>query len=377
MAFEGKASLGAHELSTLVKGERVMLKRDTLSNTSDAPLAHVRDETMANVTNGAVLASWYMARHQRYRGVGPARWGAHLAPHRVWVNGTKSPPTSIDSIGEAFELMLSSVSGNQRVRHGEGSVWHGVDTLISPPDAAIFSALLWEHRPALLVEIGTECGGSALFFASILRAIHPTVRAHPLVVTYDVQPTYWRCLKYHPSGRRTHKGYQSALWKHFVADGTIEARIADVTAPSEQALIAGYAAQAHRMGESVWVLDDGDHFATPLLVHFHLFARHVTPGSGYYIIADTRLERTCRAAWLAMRHRTPYCLKILTREGGPARAVHYLEHHHPLLACGAFTVDRTAEMWALTQHPGGWLRRAAGGAGASCGEQNGSSVALG
>ena len=68
-----------------------------------------------------------------------------------------------------------------------------------------------------------------------------------------------------------------------------------------------------------------------------------------------------------MRFRSPYCLKLLTYEGGPARAVHYLEQHHSLLTGGAFAVDRTAERWALTQHPGGWLRRrtaaaAAGGA---------------
>ena len=148
------------------------------------------------------------------------------------------------------------------------------------------------------------------------------------------------------------KAYKSALWKQYLAEGILEARIADVGAPTEQARVRDYAKAARR----VWVIDDGDHFATSLLVHFHLLARHVTPG-GYYVVADTRLERTCRTAWLAVRARTPYCLKLLTREGGPARAVHYLRAHHPLFRCGAFKVDRSAEMWALTQHPGGWLRR--------------------
>lgn len=67
-----------------------------------------------------------------------------------------------------------------------------------------------------------------------------------------------------------------------------------------------------------------------------------------------------------MRVRTPYCLKLLTYEGGPARAVHYLEQHHPLLTCGAFAVDRSSEMWALTQHPGGFLRRTSEAAPRGC-----------
>ena len=142
-------------------------------------------------------------------------------------------------------------------------------------------------------------------------------------------------------------------------------RKADVSSPAELALLSARVAASTR----VWVIDDGDHFATPLLIHFHLLASLVTPG-GFYIIADTRLERTCRSAWLAIRSRTTYCLRILTKEGGPARAVHYLRRHHPYFACERgeqpacmanatpmFAVDRSVERWVLTQHPGGWFRR--------------------
>ena len=342
-----------------------------------------------------------------------------------------------------------------------------VDSLMAPVDAAMFSMMLWEHQPELIIEIGTECarlrrplsptpshlpptylplpshsahmdarsrvpvapsamhagiyeydtrapahrralshttptrvtsalnlpcaclavrcGGSAVFFASIVRAYNP-LRGR--VLTYDVRPTFHRCSAVHPSGRKTWKGYRSPLWKELSRQGTLEARVADVTSPPELARIAKYAADAR----SVWIFDDGDHFATPLLVHFHLLSRHVSPG-GYYLIADTRLERTCRSAWMALRVRTEYCLKILTMEGGPARALHYLRNHHPSLVGTAraparhadgdadshdlvpagpgghgaatpaqvrlpeFAVDRKPERWVLTQHPGGWLRR--------------------
>lgn len=214
---------------------------------------------------------------------------------------------------------------------------------------------LSSHLRACLTQIrflcARRCGGSAIFFASIMREWGGRV------LTYDVRPTWHRCGKTHESGRRMLKGYKSRVWAQLVANGSLEARIADVSSAIEQARVARYAAAATG---SVWIFDDGDHFTTPLLVHFHLLARHVTPG-GYYLVADTRLERTCRSAWLAVRIRTDYCLKVLTLEGGPGRAVHYLQKHHPQFksngVASEFQIDRTPERWLLTQHPGGWIRR--------------------
>ena len=126
------------------------------------------------------------------------------------------------------------------------------------------------------------------------------------------------------------------------------ARFADISTPEEQATVRRFVTEA--AGGGIWVIDDGDHFSTPLLVHFHLFARYVTP-NGYYVVADTRLERTCRLAF--KNHiRTRYCSMILHGEGGPGRAVHYLRRHNPLLLSGRLFVDRHAERWILTQHPG-------------------------
>ena len=145
-----------------------------------------------------------------------------------------------------------------------------------------------------------------------------------------------------------HFSDKSKLWRNLTAEGTIVARTADIGTAEEQATVRRFVAEA--AGGGVWVIDDGDHFSTPLLVHFHLLARYVT-ANGYYVVADTRLDRTCRSAM--RRHvGTRYCSMILHAEGGPGRAVHYLQRHHPLLLSGRFTVDRQAERWILTQHPG-------------------------
>jgi cephalosporin hydroxylase len=49
--------------------------------------------------------------------------------------------------------------------------WMGVETLKLPLDTWNYQEILWELKPSLLVEFGTNNGGSALFFATMLRSI--------------------------------------------------------------------------------------------------------------------------------------------------------------------------------------------------------------
>ena len=158
----------------------------------------VEDVTIAE-TNATKLALFYKPQHQQYRGVGSPQWGNANDP-AITANGTKELP--VDLIGEAFELLTSPVGGQRVALGGEGTIWHGVDTLISAPDAAAFSTLMWQQKPSLIIEVGTECGGSAIFFAMIMRQYAP---GHARVLTYDVMPTYWRCGPIRPDGQRTQK----------------------------------------------------------------------------------------------------------------------------------------------------------------------------
>ena len=301
-----------------------------------------------NETNATLLFQHYYQRQVRYRGAVSPPWQTFAGLSSPKVRLADGTFLTADQIGEAFELMLSPLSGQPKTIN-EGSVWHGVDSLIDPIDAAIFSALLWETQPDLIIEIGTECGGSAVFFASILRMF----ARNGTVLTYDNMPTWRRCSKENFQ-RRQWKGYKSPLWVAYQKEGSLVARTADVNSPIELQRIASYARRAQR----VLIIDDGDHTTTPILVHFHLLAQFVTPGS-YYIIADTRLERTCIAAGRLGYH-TPYCGEIKGKIGGPARAVRLLENES-IRFQSDFYVDRTAERYVLTQHPGGFLRRRCAG----------------
>ena len=315
---------------------------------------HLSETELQEETNASVLAMYYEDRQLKYRGVEPPPWqswpdgSAADSPIHSPLKLDNGTELTVDQAGLAYELMISHF--DERKTAGEGSVWFGVDTLIDPIDAAVFSTLLWEQQPDLIIEIGTECGGSSTFFASTMRMYSDTGR----VVTYDVTPTWARCSRdvyqrrrsggWEPT-RRTWKGYQSKLWSRHVTDGVLVPRVADVTSPQELAFLANISSRA----ETVWIVDDGDHTTTPLLVHFHLLARHVTPGA-YYIIADTRLDRMCK------RGTSSYCRGIVGHTGGPARAVRYLQGESAAFQ-QAFYVDRSAERWAFTQHPGGFLRK--------------------
>lgn len=303
-----------------------------------------------STTDPSLLTTIFWKRQKQYRGVTSPEF--RFAESPLLLPGSTALNLTIGQAALAFELMLSPIGTQNQAPWGEGSTWFGVDSLIDPVDAAAFSSLLFDEKPDLIIEIGTECGGSAAFLATLMQLYNPDAR----VITWDITPLWKRCSRFTgPVGgqRRTKKGYRSALWKRHEQEGRIVHRIADIASTSEQLAVRSYASNA----SNVWVIDDGNHFATPLLVHFHLFARFVSPG-GLYLIADTRLERTCMAHKQFRGGHIPwgYCKNLLGPHGGPSRALKYLEVESPFFQ-NNFVVDRSPERWIFTQHPGGWLRR--------------------
>src|SRR6266513_1695142 len=51
------------------------------------------------------------------------------------------------------------------------TTWAGVKTLKSPSDMWNYQEILQSLKPALVIEFGTRFGGSALFFAAVMRQI--------------------------------------------------------------------------------------------------------------------------------------------------------------------------------------------------------------
>jgi cephalosporin hydroxylase len=58
-----------------------------------------------------------------------------------------------------------------RKRVWDTTTWVGVKTLKSPSDMWNYQEILYSLKPSLVIEFGTRFGGSALFFAAVMRQI--------------------------------------------------------------------------------------------------------------------------------------------------------------------------------------------------------------
>jgi cephalosporin hydroxylase len=64
----------------------------------------------------------------------------------------------------------------------DSTTWVGVKTLKSPSDMWNYQEILSSLKPSLVIEFGTRFGGSALFFASVMRQIGGRFR----VISIDI-----------------------------------------------------------------------------------------------------------------------------------------------------------------------------------------------
>jgi cephalosporin hydroxylase len=63
------------------------------------------------------------------------------------------------------------VQATKYKRHGKAGVtWRGVPMLKDPYDMVLYPMLLWELRPATIIELGSFVGGSALWLADMASA---------------------------------------------------------------------------------------------------------------------------------------------------------------------------------------------------------------
>ena len=185
--------------------------------------------------------------------------------------------------------------------------WLGVPLSKNPLDLWVYQEILWEVRPALVVETGTYRGGSALFIASILDLV-----GKGRVVTIDI-----------------------AVEKDRARHPRIEYVHGSSVAPETVALVARRAAEA---GGPVLVVLDSDHHAPHVRAELDAYHRFVTPGS-YLIVEDTNVNG--HPVWRSFGP-------------GPMEAVAAFLPMHP-----EFSVDRTRERYLVTHNPGGYLCRRA------------------
>lgn len=181
--------------------------------------------------------------------------------------------------------------------------WLGVPILKSPLDCWVYQELLWEQRPDVIIETGTDRGGSALFFATLCDLM-----GHGSVVTIDVR--------------------DSAAIRH----PRVTRLVGDSTSPS----ILERVRETISGSESVMVVLDSDHRAAHVGRELRCYRDFVTVGS-YMVVEDTNVNGH----------------PVLPEHGpGPFEAVHEFLADDP-----DFSIDKSREKFLLTYFPDGFLKR--------------------
>ena len=181
--------------------------------------------------------------------------------------------------------------------------WMGIPTSKCPMDMWIYQEMLWELKPDIIIETGTDRGGSALFFASLCEVI-----GHGQVVTIDV--TEYSTNVVHPRITK------------IVGSSVSEEVLEKVRTLSK--------------GKRVMVVLDSDHKKNHVLEEMRRYGGLVSVG-GYMVVEDTNINGH----------------PVLPGWGeGPTEAVEAF-----LREKSDFVRDNAREKFMLTFYPKGFLKK--------------------
>lgn len=202
----------------------------------------------------------------------------------------------------------------------------GVSLQQDPNDAFALMDLLWRLKPDLLIELGTNGGGSAFFYAFIMRAYNPAAK----VITIDPMRTSdWNLKQVRNVCPHCVNARDTALWKESDTITFINEMPVNALGKIRELM--------SEWGSSrVLVMEDSNHHTETVSDNLHNFAPLVTPGS-YFIVQDTKMRRLTHM-----------------KKADPFRAVEkFLDSDEGQ----EFEIDRTFEYYHCTQHARGFLRR--------------------
>lgn len=129
--------------------------------------------------------------------------------------------------------------------------WRGVPCIKCPFDLALYQVIITKCKPDLIIEIGTNRGGSALFLADMQKLCGIKGEVH----TIDINDIARSAFEGNGSIRYFNHGFEGYNLKN----------------------AAGF--------ERVMVIDDGSHYPWDVSDAFQKFNDLVTPGQ-YYVIED-------------------------------------------------------------------------------------------
>ena len=209
------------------------------------------------------------------------------------------------SIIDNFHLLYES-SHKQTY---DNTYWMGVRSMKCPLDLWVFQEILFKTKPDIIIETGTNEGGTSLFLASICDMMD-----NGEIITIDISS---------PNNKPDHKRI------HYIqGDATSEKTITKV-----QQLIDKF---TNNSNKKIMVILDDEHSVNHVFQEMEIYSKFVTSGS-YLIVEDTSMGG--HPVWPEL-------------EGGPMESVEkYMKTHSD------FEIDSSQEKFLLTFNPKGYLKK--------------------
>lgn len=211
------------------------------------------------------------------------------------------PLLSPADLRREFADDLIRTTGNFR-----STTWLGHTIRQNTLDLWVIQETIAEVRPALLIECGTNLGGSALFYAHLCDLL-----GNGRIVSIDVEK------------------------RHSIEHPRITFLLGSSTAPAIRESVAAIVRQTP--GPILLILDS-DHSEAHVRRELELYAPFVTTGS-YVLVQDGVID---------------VLPTFETGRPGPLPAIEAFLHAHPR----AFAIDHArCRRFPITHHPKGWLKR--------------------
>jgi cephalosporin hydroxylase len=223
--------------------------------------------------------------------------------------------------------------------------WMGVLMQQDPQDMLAIHDMVWRVKPDLIIEIGTNTGGSAVFLSTITRAYNPNAK----IVTVDIKPVSdWAKGRSSKLCPKCALGISHPFWY----DGGIVSLIGDVgTNATFRSIVQEYVDKA----KIVLAIEDAGHTYKGTYDNIRYLAKWVTPGS-YMLVQDTKLDKMfCKSAACGFgpMHSIDSFIELIKscRKAGTAKS----DQDRECLEMGEFVIDRSLEQLMYSQHHRGYL----------------------
>jgi cephalosporin hydroxylase len=228
---------------------------------------------------------------------------------------------------------LSSYWADRFTAHTDDT-YAGVPLAKFPEDLRVYEHLLWMDKPNVVIEIGSYCGGGALWFRDRLRTLHD-YGAIPnyAVITIDVDN----------DRVREHLDRADPSWSEHIA--ALGGDVLDRGLPERIAKLLLNDARC-------MVVEDSAHAYDTTAAALNGFARFIPPG-GFFVVEDGCVDVK------AMRVNS---MRLPSKGIGPIRRRRWPHGVLPavrdwLAGHDDFVVRRDLELYGVTCHPGGILQR--------------------